>query len=147
MTSLLASLKLGPAWILLSKKKGYVSRRVPANPNRKFHWAIRHKWTVAWKQLVIGAVLQNKKQLGKLPLSHPTIEIVLSAIQTMDRDNAYAACKAVIDGLKVPRKFNDIGAGVIIDDNEEAIDLVVKQNRVGKIAEEGVTINIYNNAA
>lgn len=137
------SLRLGPAWILPSRKKGWVSRRVPANPNRKMHWVVRHKWTVAWKTVVQGVFLENKKKFGKLPLENPKLEIVLSGIQTMDRDNAYAACKAIIDTFKIPKKINDIGLGVIVDDSEEDIELVVRQTKVAHIADEGVTINFY----
>lgn len=138
------SIRLHQVWIHLSKKKGWVSRRIPISLNKKTHWAVRHKWTNAWKREVLGIVMEHKKQFGKLPLEgRPTIEIILAQIQPMDRDNAYGACKPIIDGLKVPRKFNDIGAGVIIDDNEEAYELVVRSVKVSKLADEGVTINFY----
>lgn len=139
-----ASVRLHQVWIHLSKKKGWVSRRVPISLNKKTHWAVKYKWTKAWQREVYGIVLENKKQFGKLPLEgRPTIEIILAQIQPMDRDNAYGACKPIIDGLKVPRRLGDIGAGVIVDDNEESYELIVRSRRVTKIEEEGVTINFY----
>ena len=114
--------------------RNYKCLRVPDSPNKKMHWAIKHKWTKAWQSEVGWAVIKNRHKLGKLPLLKPQICVLLRLCKLRDKDNLYASVKAVVDGLTL--------AGVIEDDSPKYIDLTVKQEKVAHRKDEGIDIII-----
>ncbi len=79
-------------------------------------------------------VLINKKTLGKMPLDHPTVKIIMHACQKMDRDNVWSASKAIIDGLKY--------AGVIEDDRNEDFECSVVWQKALHKPDQGVEVII-----
>jgi len=114
--------------------RNYKCLRVPDSPNKKMHWATKHKWTKAWQEAVGWAVIKNRQKLGKLPLCKPQICVLLRLCKLRDKDNLYASVKAVVDGLTI--------AGVIEDDSPKYIDLDVKQEKVAHRKDEYVEIII-----
>lgn len=113
---------------------GRKHRYVPHSLNHPLHWRVRAAWTKAWKEEVWASVLQFKKTLGRLPLDHPSVEIIMHACHKMDRDNVWSAAKPIIDGLKY--------AGVLLDDRNEDFDCIVRWQKAEKIKDQGVEIII-----
>lgn len=109
-------------------------RYIPHSLNHALHWRKRALWTQAWKEAVWHSVLQYKKTLGKVPLDHPTVKIILHSIHKMDRDNAWSAAKPIIDGLRY--------AGVLFDDRNEDFECDVKWQKADHIPDQGVEVII-----
>ncbi len=127
-------IKLGQVCIKKSGGK-FECRRIPHNmSNQRMHWAVKSKWTNAWKEEVNGRVLEDRNKFGKLPLKMPRITIYLYAVVQFDYDGAYNAVKPILDGLK--RGY----AGVIEDDSPKFITLEVKQVKVDHKIDERVEI-------
>ena len=106
-------------------------RYVPHSPNKKMHWAEKAKWTEAWKDAVYYEWMEcpiKKYIIPILPLESPTVHITIFTIRVMDKDNMYASCKAIIDGLTV--------AGLIPDDSQDDISLTIDYQKVAKIKEQ-----------
>lgn len=109
-------------------------RSVPMNmSNQRMHWAIKNKWTRAWKDEVRAALMMIKKP-KILPLKRANIKITFYACNLMDHDGAYNAAKPLLDVLKE--------SGVIIDDSPKFIELKVEQIKVGHRIKEKTTILI-----
>jgi hypothetical protein len=123
------TIELGPVYV-----KGKI-RYTPHNTsNQRWHWRVKYQWNKAWKEQVGWRVLESgllKRQDCRL---FARITIVLCNIQHLDRDGAYGSAKPILDGL------TEIGA--IPDDSDEHIDLTVKQQKVSKIKDQKVIIEI-----
>ena len=126
------TIKLPP--VCIRKRNGLECRYIPFSLNKRLHWAVRSKWNVEWKNTTYWEIKRFHKQLGKIPYSFATITITLNTCYPLDRDNAYTACKSVVDGIVL--------AGVIPDDSDKYLDLKVKVNKVSKLGEQCVEICI-----
>jgi hypothetical protein len=120
--------KVGPVYV------GVQERRVPHNMDHRQHWAARHRWGKQWKESVEAAIWENKKKLGKMPYEKARVLVTLYTMQLLDKDNAYASVKPILDALKI--------YGVIVDDRIDCIDLMVEQSQVKHRADEKVTLEI-----
>lgn len=120
--------KVGPVWV------GTQERRIPQSMNARQHWALRHRWGKQWKESVEVGIWENKKKLGKIPYEKARVLITLHTMKLLDKDNAYASVKPIVDALKV--------YGVIVDDRLDCIDLTVSQEQVKHRADEQVILEI-----
>ena len=77
------------------------------------------------------------RELGKLPLLCPKVDILLYKVALYDYDGAYNAVKPLLDGLKIHG-----GAGVIVDDSPKDIRLEVIQIPVKHRKDERVEIKL-----
>jgi hypothetical protein len=102
--------------------------------NARQHWALRHRWGKQWKESVEAGIWENKRRLGKMPYERARVLVTLFTMKLLDKDNAYASVKPIVDALKI--------YGVIVDDRLECIDLTVDQRKVKHRTEEKVTLEI-----
>lgn len=114
-------------------------RRIPHSGNARLHWAQRARWNRAWKEAAgwYATSTRNGTRIGRIVAlenaAKREVTITLHCIRQLDPDNAYAAAKPIVDGLK----------GILIaDDSPEHIRLVVRQLRVSKRAEERVEVEV-----
>lgn len=106
-------------------------RGIPHSGNARLHWSVRARWNRAWKKQTALAALAARGTVSGFPLPFALVTVELLSIQPLDRDNAFAAAKPVIDGLK----------GVLIeDDSEKHIRLDVRNVKVSRKAEEKVLV-------
>lgn len=108
-------------------------RRIPHSGNARLHWSARYKWNRQWKDQAgwgARAALKGAYAPGWMKAE---VTITLCSLQELDQDNAHAAVKPIVDGLK---------GILIVDDSPEHIRLVVKQKRVSKRAEERVEVEV-----
>ena len=63
-----------------------------------------------------------------------TIRFVFRRLRLLDRDNAHAGAKDLLDGLRY--------AGLISGDSEKEISLQVEQEKVAHISDQGTVIEI-----
>ena len=132
-------LKLGKTCI--EKRVGeYQCRSTPMNMlNRKMHWAIRSKWTHAWKDTVSIALAPYKTQIKvseDYPLIKAKVTITLYTCRLMDYDGAYGSVKPILDALTENK--------IIMDDSPKYIDLKVLQIKVNRKSDERVEMEITN---
>src|SRR5438270_25689 len=120
--------KVGPVYV------GVQERRVPHNTNHRQHWALRHRWGKQWKESVEAGIWENKKKLGPMPYEKARVQVTLYTMKLLDKDNAYASVKNIVDALKI--------YGVIVDDRLDCIDLTVSQQQVKHRADEKVILEI-----
>lgn len=90
--------------------------RVPPSLNRNKHWAAKHLEMRTWKQELDVLKRTWKPAKGKVKVT-----ITLHNARQYDRDNAYGACKPVMDAMKQ--------LGMIVDDRAAYCDLTVKQEK------------------
>jgi hypothetical protein len=102
--------------------------------NHRQHWADRHRWGKQWKESVEASIWENKRKLGKIPYEKARVLVTLFTMKLLDKDNAYASVKPIVDALKI--------YGVIVDDRLDCIDLTVGQVQVKHRADEKVTLEI-----
>lgn len=122
------------------RKNEWECRSIPKNmSNARLHWAVKSKWTNAWKTAVMEQVALQRTKLGKLPIPYAKVTITFYATHLMDYDGAYNAAKPLLDALK-----SKDGAGVIVDDSPKYIDLLVEQVKVRHKPEERVRIEVKN---
>jgi hypothetical protein len=130
-----------------------------ANVTRHMHWSQYSKLMSAWFMMVRCAD-------GFLDISRPTgkrwITIVRYGKRALDRDNVYSAMKPVVDILRPPkdehgvygpkckkagqpwRKFR-IGHGLILEDDETNLELIVRNGELPKGVKPYTTITISDN--
>jgi hypothetical protein len=120
--------KVGPVYV------GVQERRIPHNTNARLHWANRHRWGKQWKESVGAGIWENKKKLGKMPYEKARVLVTLFTMKLLDKDNAYASVKPIVDALKI--------YGVIVDDRMDCIDLSVEQQQVKHRVDEKVILEI-----
>lgn len=104
---------------------------VPASVNRTNgrHWGVRKKATDRWKLLVQCAVGYRKPNR---PLNSFRLHIIRHSSNKLDRDNATASYKAIIDSL--------VSCGLIEDDRYsmmKALDVIqnYRPRKLGSITE------------
>jgi len=94
-----------------------VIQEVPPSLNKtqRMHWAARERMNNDWKWLV-------RSQMPEFVL-HPFVKmhcrITLAHSRAFDKDNAYGACKPLIDALRHWK--------LIFDDTPDYLDLTVEQ--------------------
>src|SRR5665213_150669 len=120
--------KVGPVYV------GTQERRIPHNTNHRQHWAVRHRWNKLWQDSVQAGLWENKRRIGGVPYLKARVQITLHTMKLLDKDNAYASVKPIVDALKV--------YGVIVDDRLDCIDLTVSQEQVKHRADEKVILEI-----
>ena len=120
---------------------------VPPSGNilKRMHWARYSKLLERWWWLVRTAS-------GFASVPPPTgkrrLTITRHAARTLDRDNLYASVKPVVDVLRPPKhevgryktgkkagqywSRKRIGHGLILDDDQDHLELVVQQAPLGK---------------
>ena len=95
------------------------------------HWELT-SLKAQWRKIVRAALPAEFPQFGRGPVH---VGVVRCAVGMMDRDNAVASMKYVIDGL--------VHAGVIDDDNQDVVYGVdVVQHKVHKNDQTGIVLFI-----
>jgi hypothetical protein len=107
-------------------------RAIPHSGNARLHHHERARWNRAWREQT-GLTALAHRNGGEWPLAFAAVTVTLHSIQELDEDNAYAAVKPVVDGLK---------GILIVDDSREHIRLAVKQKKVSHRAEQRVEIEV-----
>jgi hypothetical protein len=93
---------------------------IPPSLNRllRMHWAakkdLRDNWSLLVRSQLQGTYLK--------PVVKMRCKITLAHSRLFDQDNAYGACKVVIDALKDWK--------LIVDDSKKYLSLTVKQTKV-----------------
>ena len=95
--------------------------RVPLSPNKLLgkHWSAKAKEKKAWVNEIWFACGTRHWSLALGQRMRVTI--TLYNARQYDRDNAWGACKPILDAMKA--------LGLIVDDRAEWCDLTVKQER------------------
>jgi hypothetical protein len=124
----LIQFKVGPVYV------GVKQRRIPQSMNARLFWAQRHRWDKQWKECVEAGIWENKKKLGPMPYERARVLVTLYTMKLLDKDNAYASVKPIVDALKI--------YGVIVDDRMDCIDLTVEQQQVRHKVDEKVILEI-----
>lgn len=102
------------------------------------HWAEAKKWHDGWfSEVAIAARLATRGK-AMVPYLRARVIVDYQVVRLMDVDNLHGSAKPLLDALKDAHG----GAGVIVDDSPEHIELVVRQCKVGKINEQGVLLTI-----
>lgn len=125
-------LKIKLGQVCISRVK---CRRLPLGPNARLHWRERHKWNGAWAEEVFWKIRENYPQLTKMgmPFDRAIIYLTIYATHPPDLDNAVAACKPIVDGLK----------GIVIkDDSYDKCEIRVKVEKVRHKKDEHVEIEV-----
>lgn len=108
----------------------------PSFANRRGHWAVLARMKGHWRQQagMVGKSARNAAQVG--PATGPRVVTILMhrAAFTLDMDNAFAAVKPVVDGLK--------DAGLIMDDTPALLELRVQQTRASHRKEQKTEITV-----
>src|SRR5665213_1359044 len=107
-----------------SRRGEFQSRYFPPNLNGRMHWAVRSKWTAAFKQEIWAALQQKHSEVWELlktRTTKPVVNITFYTCHIMDYDNAYGSAKPLLDALK---------GQVIDDDKPDKLTLYVTQERV-----------------
>jgi hypothetical protein len=76
-----------------------------------------------------SAIPREEKSMGR-----PTARFVFHRQRLLDRDNAWAGAKDLLDGLRA--------AGLVSDDTEAAIELKVEQVKVAHRADQKTVVEI-----
>lgn len=124
-----ATLNLPRVWV------GKKFRYIPMTLNHRLHWIVRSRWNVAWKEAIWVEVMRNRHAFkGLIPFDKAEVKIILKTCRLLDVDNSYTCAKPLLDGLRY--------AGVLVDDSPDHLDLHVSQEKVSKVINQGVSINI-----
>lgn len=126
------TLTLGKVYI--QTRDGLEGRMWPPNLNARLHWLKRSKWNQKFKHMVWGLVMEQKKNFGKIPYARAKIVVTFYTCRPMDFDNSATSAKPLMDGLKM--------AGVIVDDNQGAIEPHYSFIKVSTMKEQKTTIKI-----
>lgn len=86
------------------------------------------------KLAVEAAIWENRRKLGQLPYRRAKVVVTLWTMRLLDKDNAYASVKPIVDALTE--------YAVIEDDRMECLDLKVVQERVQHRDSEKVTMTV-----
>lgn len=108
-------------------------RAIPHSANARLHWSERARWNQAWKIQAGWAARIARAGYTVDLAAHAQVTVVLHSFQLLDDDNAHAAAKPVIDGLK----------GILIaDDSPQCIELRVCCSPVKRRADERVEVSV-----
>jgi len=106
------------------------------------HWAAKHKAKKAlqstWAWEIATSLMPDKPAM----LRRARVTVYRHSVGTLDADNAYGGCKALIDVLKPASKRNPHGLGLIEDDSPEHLLLDVRQVRAAKRADQKTVVVI-----
>ena len=114
--------------VSISKSSGI--RRVPFSPNKILQWSTKYKWKSAWHDQIGWAC--KEARVPKMEKAHVLVK--LYSVKQMDRDNAYASCKPIFDGV--------VKAGILKDDKAEFCVMEVEQIKVNRYNDEKVGLEI-----
>jgi Holliday junction resolvase RusA-like endonuclease len=112
--------------------------RLPAGLNGRggllrMHWTKREELQRIWNALVSWAVSSAP------PAPRPPVRLVYVrkyARQPMDLDNAASSLKQPLDAL--------VRCGALPDDGPQVVvELVTRQEKVGKVADQGIRIELH----
>lgn len=105
--------------------------RLPPSLNRRLHWREAWRQRDAWKTQV-GWLLKEQH----VPrMTRAKVTFTNACLKKMDRDNAHASlCKPTLDAL--------VENGIIPDDSEEYVDVIVKQVQVHHRSEQRFLMTI-----
>ena len=108
-------------------------RRTPPSLNARMHWAVRAKWTEAWKASVAEELQSIKatKNLGKIK-----IIIHNHAIRPCDTDNMFASIKPITDAI--------VQYGIVEDDSSEFVKYDYETKKVHHRVDERFFIQIIS---
>lgn len=89
--------------------------RVPLSPNALLgkHWSAKAREKLTWKQEIQAA---GGKEQAKVRMR---VTVTIYNARQYDRDNAWGACKPILDAMKA--------MGLIVDDRASYCELEVKQ--------------------
>lgn len=104
---------------------------IPPSPNRwnGHHWSVYRKSRQLWNRHIGWALAEAGHTPQRWPRSR--VRIVRQSARTLDKDNAYASCKPVIDALR--------SNWLILDDSPDHLELTVEQ-RVGRPSMTEITV-------
>jgi hypothetical protein len=97
------------------------------NVRDRKHWArrSRDKRDIS---LEVMAAIGGPRHFPRPAWARSKITVVRSSAGRLDRDNLYASTKALLDVLCARSPRHPTGLGIIEDDSEAHIDLIVKQS-------------------
>ena len=86
------------------------------NVQMRWHWGLRRAYSEQWQWY-----LRTNKLLWQELSVKAKVKITLMHSRLYDKDNAYGACKVLVDAMKKQR--------LIVDDTAEWLDLEVQQGK------------------
>lgn len=93
---------------------------VPPSLNKvlRMHWRAKSRFLDDWEWLVrIGLPVEYERAVDV----KQQVAITIHNARTYDKDNAYGACKVILDSLKA--------LGLIVDDSARWLDVDVRQEK------------------
>ena len=107
---------------------------VPPSLNQvlRMHWAVKRKLGQNWHWVLSGIRTIDARNLRDAAKRQSRVKmlITLHNARQYDRDNAFGACKVIVDAAKQ--------AGLIYDDRPAYLDLEVKQEKSTRKAKKTV---------
>lgn len=113
-------------------------RYFPPNLNARIHWAVRSKWTAAFKEAVWAELNTHGNrakiwELLKTRTGKAIVNITFYTCHLMDYDNAYGSAKPLVDALK---------GQAIEDDKPDKLTLYVTSEKVKHLKDQCTEIII-----
>lgn len=96
------------------------------NTRDRKHFGERHRAQDQMKLEVLAAI-GGTRDLPRPPFARARVTVVRCSAGQLDPDNAYAACKGLLDVLCVQSVVHPHGLGIIADDSPRHLDLIVRQ--------------------
>jgi hypothetical protein len=90
--------KVGPIYVDVKQ------RRIPQGMNARLFWAQQHRWDKQWKASGESRHFGEQKELGPMPYEKARVLVTLFTMKLLDKDNAYASVKPIVDTLKILRR-------------------------------------------
>jgi hypothetical protein len=87
------------------------------NKTQRMHWATQRKLSKMWAWLIRSKLPEMHLE----PIVKMRVSVTLCHSRFFDKDNAYGACKPLVDGLKT--------WGLVRDDTAEFLELTVEQEK------------------
>jgi hypothetical protein len=102
------------------------------NVRDRKHWAERSRYKKNMS-LEVMAALGGPRYFPIPPFKKVRVTVVRCSAGRLDKDNAVASVKSLLDVLCANSDRHPTGLGIIEDDSDDLLDLVVKQSsaRVG----------------
>lgn len=89
---------------------------------KRMHWAAEKKLRER-----IACLLRAQAPLNlPLPFEWAKVELIRYSSQQPDKDNLHGLVKPLLDAMQVSSKRHPYGAGIIVDDSPDHIDLTVR---------------------
>lgn len=98
------------------------------------HWAVKAKEKQKWGDILLCMGVPERQRLFEAAKSKRRARMVITLhnARQYDRDNAFGACKVIVDAAKA--------AGLIYDDRPAYLDLEVQQEKSTRKAKRTVIV-------